>query len=230
MTTGLPFAHGNSEVEAAEAAPAEAQHDDLVARAKAGDTGAFGQLYLEHFDELYAYFRLALNDTEESEQATQDVFMRALAALPSFDGEQSFQSWLMSIARETVFSRLQKHAATFVQRTKTRRRGSADNDGEQELRALRWISDDDLLLLLDCLPEPQRQALVLNQMCDFSLAEIGEILGKSPRAVRRLQGVALAMIRERLSAVGREGSSPNRLAMTRFRQRRRDPHSVTLRR
>jgi RNA polymerase sigma-70 factor (ECF subfamily) len=230
MTTGLPFARGNSDAESAEVAPAEAQNDDLVTRAKAGDTGAFGQLYLEHFDELYAYFRLALNDTEESEQATQDVFMRALAALPSYDGEEPFQSWLMGLARETVFARLQKHAATYVPRTKTRRRGSTGEGIEEELRALRWISDDDLLLLLDCLPEPQRQALVLNQVFDFSLAEIGEILGKSPRAVRRLQGVALAMLRERLSAVGREGSSTKRLAMTRFRPRSRGPHSVTLRR
>jgi RNA polymerase sigma-70 factor, ECF subfamily len=229
MTTGLPFARGNSDAGSAEVAPAEAQQDDLVARAKAGDTGAFGQLYLAHFDELYAYFRLALNDTDESEQATQDVFMRALAALPRYDGKQSFQGWLLSIARETVYSKLQKQAATHVPRTKARRRGSAGN-GEEELRALRWISDDDLLLLLDCLPEPQRQALVLNQMFDFSLDEIGEILGKSPRAVRRLQGVALATLRERLSAVGREPSSPSRLPMTRFRQRNRDPHSITLRR
>jgi len=34
------------------------------------------------------------------------------------DGEESFQSWLMGLARETVFARLQKHAATYVPRTK----------------------------------------------------------------------------------------------------------------
>jgi RNA polymerase sigma-70 factor (ECF subfamily) len=95
----------------------------------------------------------------------------------------------------------------------TLERPLADAAGESSARVRDWLAVDqtspsaatarherDLLLAdaLNELPEAQREALILQHWHGWSLAEIGERLGRSPAAVAGLLKRGLKALRERL--------------------------------
>jgi RNA polymerase sigma-70 factor (ECF subfamily) len=77
--------------------PAPEDHE-LVARARAGDTDAFEQLVRQHTPQLYRMLVRLLSDATAAEDVTQECFVRAWRALPSFRGEAKFSTWLYRIA------------------------------------------------------------------------------------------------------------------------------------
>lgn len=52
------------------------------ARIQAGDRELFGTLYMRYLDRVYGYLLVVLNNRDEAEDATQQVFTKALEALP----------------------------------------------------------------------------------------------------------------------------------------------------
>ncbi|MHB1161305.1 MAG: RNA polymerase sigma factor [Chloroflexota bacterium] len=73
---------------------------ELIARART-DRRAFAPLYDRYLDPVYRYCYRRLGSREAAEDATGEVFYKALAALPGYrDG--SFAGWLMAIARNVT--------------------------------------------------------------------------------------------------------------------------------
>lgn len=77
----------------------------LVARARAGDTGAFGELVLAHQTFVYNLALRAMNDPIEAQDAAQEAMVRAWQALPSFRGSASFRTWLYRITINLCYNR-----------------------------------------------------------------------------------------------------------------------------
>jgi len=81
----------------------------LVVRIHSGEPGAFQQLYNLYFDSVFAYLRLLLRNVHDAEDVTQDVFVRAYQALPSYTlRSQPFRAWLFTVARNAGMSHLRK--------------------------------------------------------------------------------------------------------------------------
>jgi RNA polymerase sigma-70 factor (ECF subfamily) len=204
----------------------------LVAEARRGDETAFTSLYLRYFESVYAYMRMALNDADEAEGAAKQVFVKALRGQAGFPADRSFKTWLFTIARADVIGRLRQHARVADESpAPSAFRQSRSSDFTPATRALGWSSDEDLMLLVDCLPEVQRQAIVLRHVLDFEEREIANVLRRSEEAVSRLQDRAMDFLNSRLASLGREPSADERRRMVRFRPPAgplRPAHSVTL--
>jgi RNA polymerase sigma-70 factor (ECF subfamily) len=71
---------------------------ELVARARNGDTDAFDALVREHAGPLYRLLARMLGDPTAAEDVAQECFVRAWRALPGFRGEAKFSTWLYRIA------------------------------------------------------------------------------------------------------------------------------------
>src|SRR5204863_745800 len=84
---------------------------------------------------------------------------------------------------------------------------------EEPLTALSWITDRELLFLIERLPLAQRQVLVMRFMLDLSVREIAEVLAMSSNHVSVLQYRAMGYLRERLRALGREPTDSRRAPM-----------------
>jgi len=90
----------------AEAAPFD--EAGLVARAKAGDDGAFSEL-VEHYERRI--FRLAKHITqsdEDAEDVLQESFLKAYEKLDTFQGNSKFYTWLVRIAVNEALMKLRK--------------------------------------------------------------------------------------------------------------------------
>jgi RNA polymerase sigma-70 factor, ECF subfamily len=188
------------------------EHDEdlitgrLVTRLQAGDLDAFNELYLRYFDRVYGYLRVALRDPHEAEDVTQQVFINVFEALPRYERRrQPFRAWLFRIVRNRGIDALRRRQrlepADPVELQ--RRRDEAAVDEESATRALEWLSDAEILVLIERLPQAQRQVVVLRYMLDLSTVEIAQVLDRSPAAVRQLQHRALRFLEERLEALGR---------------------------
>jgi RNA polymerase sigma-70 factor (ECF subfamily) len=70
----------------------------LVEAWQAGDASAFDDLYTRYFDRLRAFCQRRVGDRVEAEELAQEAFVKALQALPRFDGERRFYPWMTVIA------------------------------------------------------------------------------------------------------------------------------------
>jgi RNA polymerase sigma-70 factor (ECF subfamily) len=78
---------------------------ELVARALAGDTAAFGELVDRHRVAVYRAARAALPSHADAEDAAQDAFLVAFERLGGFRGDASFKTWLLTIAWHQAINR-----------------------------------------------------------------------------------------------------------------------------
>lgn len=76
-----------------------AQHEDrvLVAKAKAGDAGAFGELYEQYRSRTCRIAKRILRNDQDAEDAVQRCFQRAFVNLSRFRGDSSFSTWVTRI-------------------------------------------------------------------------------------------------------------------------------------
>src|SRR5262245_10735120 len=78
--------------------------DSDVARAAAGDRGAFERLYRQHVNRVYSLCARMVADRTRAEELTQDVFVRAWEKLHLFRGESSFGTWLHRLTVNVVLN------------------------------------------------------------------------------------------------------------------------------
>ena len=137
----------------------------------------------------------------EADDLTQDVYARAITALPRFRGESPVRLWLLGIAR---------HVAIDEVRRRTRRRRITDRYrvGPEAVEAdpTGAVDLDDLLAHLD--PD-QRAAFVLTQVLGLRYAEaaaaIGCPVGTIRSRVARAREVLTLAVREDGRADGATG-------------------------
>jgi RNA polymerase sigma-70 factor (ECF subfamily) len=183
----------------------------LVTRFQAGERDAFGEIYLRYFDRVYSYMRVLFRqDRHEAEDLTQQVFARALEALPRYERRpQPFRAWLFTIARNQALTQLERLSHSHVvEPAEMARRNTATYEDERQIEALDWLTDRELVMFVERLPVAQRQVLVLRYMLDLPTSEISRILELSADHVRTLEHRALRFLQARLRAIGR-GPQPS---------------------
>jgi len=133
-----------------------------------------------------AVFRLCLGligDSDQAEDAVQETFVRALRALPSFRGDASFRTWLMTIARNEAVGELRR----MKRRRQQPLREAPELPSEEPDPATRTVVRDGVERIrahLRELPEKQRLAVSLRIDEGLSFREIGELIDSSEGAAR----------------------------------------------
>jgi RNA polymerase sigma-70 factor (ECF subfamily) len=86
----------------------ESAEDALVERAARGDQRAFAVLVERYQAMVYSMARRLLRDPAGAEDAAQNAFIKAWAALPGFQRRSRFSSWLYRICYNTCISVLRR--------------------------------------------------------------------------------------------------------------------------
>ena len=131
-----------------------------------------------------------------AEDITQEVFVKAWKAINSCKGkEQTFSSWLYRIAHNQVvdnFRSTQKHLAIETEAESLTE--ISDVQKEVEVKS-QW---EQTLERISCLPEKQKQIIILKFVEGMDNPEIERITGRSQNAIRVLQMRALNTLRRQL--------------------------------
>ena len=195
----------------------------LVTRIQAGEREPFTALYQRYFDRVYGYLRVATRDTHEAEDLAQQVFAKVFENLGRYERRaQPFRAWLFVIVRNLAVRHLQRQGRVDpVDPTEMVKDAQPVNGEGAPVGLPGWLSDQDLTFLVERLPLPQRQVLMLRYMLDLSSSEIATVLDRRPSDVRMLQHRALRYLEARLGALQNRGSRGAKAAGRRNRTLRR---------
>ena len=143
------------------------------------------RVFLARLDQLYRFLRSCVGDTHVAEDLTQQVFVKALLAHPSFRGDDdALVSWLFRIARNESVSWLRR----------SNREVSWDGLAETGFDPPDPGGSPESVALTD---ERQRELISLRFAGGLSLVQIASLLGlrdtavrqRFHRAMKRLRGV-----------------------------------------
>jgi RNA polymerase sigma-70 factor (ECF subfamily) len=169
---------------------------ELIARAQAGEVGAFGELYERHVAVIYRYVLARVNVVRDAEDLTEVVFLRAFEALHRYkERGRPFTAFLYQVARNALvdYYRQQRKNETIeaVERLPSSSPTPDDRLMEEERKAVLWEA-------LSTLPEDYQEVIRLRIMLSLPTATVGEWLGRSEGAVRVLLHRALKALRRRM--------------------------------
>ena len=156
----------------------------LVERAQGGDKHAFDLLVSKYQRKLGRLLSRFIRDPGEVEDVSQEAFIKAYRALPSFRGDSAFYTWLYRIGINTAKNYLVSQGRRAPTSTEF------DNDEAEpfdDASQLRDINTPESLLLtkqigqtinaaMDALPEELRTAIVLREIDGMSYEEIASIM------------------------------------------------------
>ncbi len=153
---------------------ASRESDELLALRAATEPSAFAELYTRYVVRIHRYCSRRLSDPDLAEDATSQVFLKALEGLRRQRVEH-VASWLFSIAHNEIVDRYrrQRHDASIDQMTEPLM--SPGRSLEEE--ALASIAAGDLRALLPLLTADQQRVMEL-RLAGLTTHEIQEVLGK----------------------------------------------------
>jgi RNA polymerase sigma-70 factor (ECF subfamily) len=157
---------------------------ELVARAQRGDKRAFELLVMKYQRKLGRLLSRWVRDPAEVEDVTQEAFIKAYRALPTFRGESAFYTWLYRIAINTAKNylvALGRRAPTSTGFDNEEAEGFEDaeqlrdsNTPETELEGKQVAAV--VNKAMDALPEDLRTAITLREIEGLSYDEIASVM------------------------------------------------------
>lgn len=148
-----------------------------------------------------------LQNKEDAEEVTQDVFMKVINSIGSFDGSSSLGTWIYRIAvnKSLDYLRAKKRKSpwsVFV---------NFFDDGQEVIHSVtdfvhpgvQLEQKENAIMLfraIDKLPERQKAAFILHKLEDLSYQEIAYTLEITPSAVDSLLSRAKANLKQHLKS------------------------------
>ena len=178
----------------------------LVERAQRGDKQAFELLVSKYQRKLARLLSRFIRDATEVEDVTQEAFIKAYRALPSFRGDSAFYTWLYRIGINTAKNylvALGRRAPTTTDIDSEEAEGFEDGDQLRDLNTpenqmmSRQVAET-VNQTLEELPEELRTAITLREIEGLSYEDIANIMNCPIGTVRSRIFRAREAIAERL--------------------------------
>lgn len=185
----------------------ETDDQDLVRLAREGDEAAFAEIVARHGGRIHGIALGMLRNEQDARDVVQESFLNAHKNLESFRGDAPLGSWLSRIATNNALMKLRSRRRKPESPLEIK---GVDSEGpiEREIRDLAPWADrvqedkelgDRIWLAVDALPEKYRVVLILADLQQLSMGQIGELLDLSiPNVKTRLHRARLA-VREQLA-------------------------------
>jgi len=166
----------------------------LIEEASGGNIKAFGELYSIYLDRIYRYIFYQVRDRMTAEDITEEVFIKAWRAIRSCKGkEKTFSTWLYRIAHNHLIN-TRRHMGRLMSVEKNNFVDVMDPKQKVEAK----LEYRELLETITCLPQNQKQVIILKFIEGLDNREIGRIMSKNEGAIRVSQMRALSTLREKL--------------------------------
>lgn len=169
--------------------------DEQLAQRARSDRDAQAEFYVRYRDPVFRFLRARCRDEDTALDLTAVTFEKALRAIGRYQsGGGGVRAWLFTIARNAATDHERRSRPLLAQWAMNSERRSDDRGPEETA-----IANDErrrLLLLLQDLPEIQRDALAMRYGAGMTAREIGIVIGKTEEATQKLISRALARLKE----------------------------------
>lgn len=156
----------------------------LVERAQRGEKRAFDLLVSKYQRRLARLLSRFLRDSADIEDVTQEAFVKAYRALPSFRGESAFYTWLYRIGINTAKNFLSASGRRPVINSEVEDEDGESFDMASQIPDLNTpeseLMNKEILntvnAAVEALPEELRTAISLREMDGLSYDEIAKVM------------------------------------------------------
>jgi RNA polymerase sigma factor (sigma-70 family) len=182
------------------------EESDLVHRLKGGDKAAFKVLFENFKSRVFNTCLSYLQQTEEAEEITQDVFIEIHRSIGNYKGESTLSTWIYRISVNKCLDSLRhtkrkKRAGFLVYLFKKDSVDLQFDTPHFDHPGVALENKEKASLLfkgIDKLPDQQKTAFILSQVEDLPQKEIAVIMQLSEKAVESLLQRAKANLRKDL--------------------------------
>ena len=186
-------------------ASAASSDEDLMLAYAAGDAAAFDTLYARHKGGVYRYLLRQCRQPGVADELFQDVWMNLIRARESYAPTAKFTTWLYRLAHNRMIDHFRASGHLMLV--------SADDEAHEdavvslpaaratqpELRTENRELGERLRAAVSTLPPAQREAFLLQQEAEMSLAEIAALTGVGVETVKSRLRYAVAKLRAELA-------------------------------
>jgi RNA polymerase sigma factor (sigma-70 family) len=185
------------------------EQEKLMENIKAGDSGAFEELFVLYKDRVFNTALGYVHNKEDAEEITQDVFVEVHRSINKFKGKSGIGTWIYRItvnkSLDLIKHRKRKKRFAFITSLFDSESGEVihqpvefNHPGvEAEHREISKY----LFEAINKLPDNQKTVFILFETEGLSHAEIGKVVNKSAKAVESLLRRAKENLRTILSDV-----------------------------
>jgi RNA polymerase sigma factor (sigma-70 family) len=184
------------------ARPVEAtpeRETDLIERARHGDVSAFEALVRAHQEVAFRTAWICSGGADDAEDAAQEGFMKAFAALSRFRVDAPFRPWLLTIVANEARNRRRSASRrqALVLRAPDITAGELSFEASPEAAILATERREALLDAVRRLPDADREVVACRYLLELSEAETAAALGvpvgtaksRLSRALNRLRAM-----------------------------------------
>jgi RNA polymerase sigma-70 factor (ECF subfamily) len=172
----------------------------LLIEAAQRDPRRFAELYENNFERVYAFVARRVQNRDEAQDLTSEVFHQALAHLERFEWRGvPFAAWLFRIASNALADRWKRTARERGNSAREAPAPAAPNMEDIEHRAR-------IFRLVGRLPVDQRRVIQMRFAEEKSIREIARRLKRTEGAIKQLQFRGLETLRGQLGKKSRTKS------------------------
>lgn len=168
-------------------------HLDLITRAQQGDEDAFEELYRACYAPVYRFVLMRMKSPDDSEDITQEVFVKLLASLPRYEQRnRSLLPYLFVMARNAVIDHYRKSRPMASEEELWE---LASKDPSPEEAAMMGEEAAQAVALLNSLKEADAEVVRMKYFDGLSTAQIAQSINKSEDAVRQILSRSIHQLR-----------------------------------
>jgi RNA polymerase sigma-70 factor (ECF subfamily) len=160
--------------------------EEVLGRARRGDGQAFAELWRDAHPMLLRYLKVTAGVL--AEDVASHAWLRVIEALGSFKGDEpGFRRWLVTIARNHHLDELRRSGRRperLVSDMVTLSDDTSRLSPDAESLAMENLATDAALRLIASLPREQAEMVMLRVVIGLEVADVAQIVGKKPGAVR----------------------------------------------
>lgn len=165
-----------------------------------GNNVAFAELIELNLKLIYRYAFRMTRDIEDSEDITQETFVKLWKNIGKFDLDKNFRTWLLGIAHNTAIDFLRKKKDFVFSDFDNDAGNFSETIADTALLPTEIFAQVEKKKLLDDalgrLSPMSREILILYYESDLTFAEIGTILNKPLNTVKSQHRRALSLLRK----------------------------------
>ncbi|GAE33995.1 sigma-70 family RNA polymerase sigma factor [Halalkalibacter akibai] len=174
----------------------ETKYHMLIRRILEGDQQAYSELYDVTIKQVYKNVHFLLESKEEIDDVIQDIYLEVFKSLGRFDKQREFNPWLMGLVIRQIQS-YRKKRWTRLRIIKKAFENNVTITGQIFNCVDQFVTNDELIRLIEQLPFKQKQVVILHYLNDYSQEEVAEILQIPIGTVKSRIHAALGKLRKK---------------------------------
>lgn len=176
--------------------------EELIQQCLENDKWALEQLYKQFAPKMFGVCLRYAKNRMEAEDILQEGFIKVINNLHSFRSKGSFEGWM----RRTMVNTAINHYKKNLRHAREMDIEEVEVENNSELKVLDKISTDELMAMIQQLPEGYKVIFNLNVIEGYTHKMIGQMLGISENTSKSQLLRAKRLLKDKIKNYGTHGA------------------------